>query len=210
MKERRLSRDEIIGQAKQGVDQSTEAQRRTKEQLEATRVRFNNLPSPIRLPLRGLTRTDSKLTRLINTTREIDRQVANRRERLTRLEESKDLNLETFKTYYKWHSSGQTISIIRGRVNGTRIRVNRLQTGVPWFSDDKYEYMGFRYDDELKMPQEEAKGIFDKYHRVLADRNRQEGIKRSTLGGDYPLDYWRQITQPRPTNKGRSRKGLTL
>ena len=197
MKERRLSRDEIIGQARQGLNQAKEDSRQTSEQLEATRTRFDNFPSPLRVPLKRLTRNEKRLTGLANKASENDREVYSRQEWLRLLEESKDLELQTFKTYSKGDSRGQTISVIRGKLDGARIRVNRLHTGASGNSEEKNEYVGFQ-----------AERIFDRYHSVLRDRNKKEGVKRSLLHGEHPLIYWREITQPRPVNRRRPRRLL--
>lgn len=204
MVERRLSRPQITDQARQEVDQARGSLKRTVEQLDATRSRFDNLPSPLRFPLRRLTEKgrEQTVSRLQEQYKLNYHRLSAQEERLRLLEEAKDLNLETFKTYPYGRDESHTISVIKGRLEGNHIRVNSLHT-KRWNNQEKDKYVGFEFEKEMQMSQEEDERIFDRYHSLLVNRNQQEGIRRSLLHGVYPLDHWQEITQPqpRPTNK---------
>lgn len=212
MVERRLSRPQITDQARQEVDQARGSLKSTVEQLDATHSRFDSLPFPFRVPLRRLTekgreQTVSRLQEQVNVN---EHRLFLGEEKLRLLEEAKDLNLETFKTYtYGYTSRGRdesdesyTISVIKGRLEGGHIRVNSLRT-KRWNNQEEDEYVGFKFEKERQMSQEEAERIFHRYHSLLVSRNQQEDIRRSLLHGEHPLMYWQKITQPqpKPTNR---------
>ena len=217
MVERCLSRPQIMDQAKQELDQARGSFNRTVEQLNATDSKFNSLPFPLRAPLRKLTEEgrEQTVSRLQEQVKLNEHRIFLGEEKLKLLEEAKDLNLETFKTYTYGYTYGgrdesdesYTIFVIKGRLEGRHIRVNSLRT-KRGNNQEEDKYVGFRFEKERQMSQKEAERIFDRYHSLLVSRNQQEGIRRSLLHGEHPLIYWRKITQPqpRPTNKRKATK----
>lgn len=213
MVERFLTRPQIMDQAKQEVDQEKGSLNRTLEQLNATDSKFNSLPFPLRAPLRKLTKKgrEQTVSRLQEQVKLNEHRLSAQEERLRLLEETKDLSLETFKTYtYGGRDEtdeSYTISVIKGRLEGRHIRVNSLHTKTGNGREED-KYVGFKFEKEIQMPQKEAERIFHRYHSLLVSRNQQEDIRRSLLHGEHPLTYWQKIIQPKPkpANKRKTTK----